>query len=246
MGTLIHLELYKLRTVRSTLVLLVVSQLVIAAGVTGLVLSSKTLDTPSAAPTALAHAGLASLFTLVLGILAVAGEYRNGTVTDTFLTTPRRSRVVLAKLVGYALGGAAFAVVNAVVALASTAAWWQIKGVAFDLTAPHVVSTLAGCFAWNIAFAVIGVGIGALARNLSAAVAGALAWLALVEGIVGQLVGDAARWLPFAAGRALGDLVDVGDALRPLSQEAALLVLATYALVLSGVAVLTSVRRDIT
>lgn len=246
MGTLIQLELYKLRTVRAPLVLLGLSQLLIIGGVTGLVVSSDTLRTASAPTDALAHAGLASLFTLLLGIMAVAGEYRNQTVTDTFLSTPRRSRAIAAKLVAYALAGGVFAVANAVTALVATRVWWAAKDVPLDLGNTELWRTIAGCAAWNVAFAVVGVGVGALVRNLTAAIAAALAWIALVEGIVGQLVGDAARWLPFSAGSALGDLPGRISGLEPLSQLAAAGALAGYAAVFALVAVTTTVRRDVT
>jgi ABC-2 type transport system permease protein len=247
MAKLIQLELHKLRTVRAPLVLLALSQLLIVGGVTGLVLSADSLRTVDAAPGALAHAGLASLFTLVLGIMAVAGEYRNLTVTDTFLSTPRRGNVVVAKLAAYAIAGAAFAAVNAVTAVVATEAWWSVKDVPLDLGQPDVWQTIAGCAAWNIAFAVLGVGIGALVRNLTGAIAAALAWIALVEGIVGQLVGgELSRWLPFSTGSALGNLPGRAGELGPVSQLAAAGALAGYAALFSLVAITTTVRRDVT
>jgi ABC-2 type transport system permease protein len=245
MGTLIHIELDKLRTLRAPFVLLGLSQLLIVGGVTGLVVSSDTLATADAPRDAIAHAGLASLLTLVLGIMAVAGEYRNRTITDTFLSTPRRSRVVAAKLVAYATAGAGFAVANAVTALVATKLWWLAKDVPLDLGQAELWRTIAGCAGWNVAFAVVGVGIGALVRNLTAAIAAALAWIALVEGIVGQLVGDLARWLPFNTGSALGYLPGRSD-LDPVSQLAAAAALAGYAAVFAIVAITTTVRRDVT
>jgi ABC-2 type transport system permease protein len=245
MDALIHIELYKLRTVRAPLLLLAVSQLVIIGGVSGLVISGNNLRDPKTISQALAHAGLVSLLTLVLGIMAVAGEYRNKTITDTYLSTPRRGRVVQAKLYASAIAGAAFGIVNAITALITAYLWWAAKGVPFDLSGTAVWHTIAGCFAWNIAFAVIGVGIGALVRNLTAAIAAALAWIALVEGIVGQLVGGLAKWLPFASGSALGDMTVAGSTVRPLPQVGAGLVLAGYAALFAVVAVSTTVRRDV-
>ena len=243
MGNLILLEIYKLRTVRAPLVLLGLSQLVIIGGVSGLVVSSDTLRTADAAPGALAHAGLVSLFTLVLGITAVAGEYRTRTITDTYLSTPRRSRVIGAKLVAYGAAGAVFATVNAVTAVVATRVWWAAKDVPLDFAESRVWHTI---IAWNIAFAVIGVGIGALIRNLTAAIAAALAWVALVEGIVGQLVGDPARWLPFATGSALGDLSAATGAADPVPQLAAAGALACYAAIFAVLAITTTVSRDVT
>jgi ABC-2 type transport system permease protein len=227
-------------------VLLALSQLLIVGGVTGLVVSTDSLGTADAATDAMAHAGLASMFTLVLGIMAVAGEYRNLTITDTFLSTPRRSRAVGAKVVAYAAAGVAFALVNGLTAIVTTRIWWAVKDVPLDLGRAELWRTIAGGAAWNVAFAVVGVGVGALVRNLTAAIAAALAWIALVEGIVGQLVGDLARWLPFATGSALGDLPGRAGEIGPVSQLAAAAALAAYAALFALVAITTTVRRDVT
>jgi ABC-2 type transport system permease protein len=234
-------EIVRLRTVRAFWLTLAAAEFVVVAGTSGLANSADSLD--GKLPTAAAHVGLASICTLVLGILAVAGEYRHRTISDSFLSFPRRTPLLIAKLV--VTGGAAMLIGVAASAteLVVARAWWQIKGVDFGLTAA-VWQTLAGGIAWNVAFAAIGVALGALVRNLMGAVALALAWVALVETIVGQLLGsEAARWLPFAAGQALGK-VDTIDS--PLAQPAAAAVLAGYVLLASVAAGLATLGRDVT
>jgi len=243
---LIRSEFRKLSTVRSPWLLLAAGPLLVVAGVTGLVQSGGNVHDPSVQGKALAHVALAALFTLIFGIFAVAGEYRHGTVTDTFLSTPARGRVVTAKLAVYGAVGAVAGLVSSAVAVVVTAAWWSAKGGSFSFPAAGSWRTLAGGVAVNIAFAAIGVGVGALLRNLAVAIAAALAWIALVEGIAGQLVGAGlARWLPFSASEALGRANMTGTS-GFLPQWGGGLVLAGYAVAFAAAAMVTTLRRDVT
>ena len=241
----IRTELRKLTTIRSPWLLLAAGPVIVVAGITGLVLSGANLHDPAIQSRAMAHVGLAAVFTLIFGILAVAGEYRHGTITDTFLSFPGRGRVIAAKLAVYGLAGAAAGLVSSAAALAATAAWWAARGGAFHLSAAGTWQTLAGGVAASCAFALIGVGLGALIRNVAGATALALAWIALIEGIAGQLIGPGlARWLPFSASEAL-DRAAI-TAARRLPQWGGGLVLLGYAAVFAAAGVLVTLRRDVT
>lgn len=246
MVALIRTEVLKLRTVRSPWLLLGAAPLLVIAGISGLVISGNDLHNPSTQSQALAHVGLTSIFTVVFGILAVAGEYRHKTITDTYLSTPSRGRVIAAKLGVYAVVGALSGVLCALVGLVVAAAWWSDKGVSFGWVNSAMWATIGGSIVWNAAFAAIGVGVGALIRSLVGAIAVALAWIALVEGIVGQLIGGLARWLPFNAGQALG-----AGAGKPMIASGLLprwgggVVLALYTIAFAAAALTTSLRRDV-
>jgi len=245
MLTLIRAEALKLGTVRGPWLLLAAGPALVIAGISGLVVSGGDLHDPAMQAKALAHVGLTSIFALAFGILAVAGEYRHKTITDTYLSTPARGRVIVAKLVVYAAFGALAGAASTLVGVAVAAAWWSGKGASFAWGDTAMWVTIGGGIAWNAAFAAMGVGLGALIRNLAGAIAAALAWIALIEAIVGQLIGNLARWLPFYAGQALGA---GGKAMLPqplLPRWGAAFVLAAYTAAFAAAAITTSIRRDV-
>jgi ABC-2 type transport system permease protein len=233
-------ELYKLRTIRSPWVLLAIQQVVIVAGISGLAIDV----TKGGALRLVAHAGIVSaLLTLVLGITAVAGEYRHKSITDTYIATPRRTKVVGAKLLAFTLVGAVLGLVSAVNGLATTWVWMTAKGFDVDLTTQPIGRAVIGIVAYNALFAAIGVSLGALVRNLAGAITVALSWIALFETTVAKLVRDVAQWLPGRSGMAL-DYVPMSSG-GPAQWQAGL-ALAGYALVFAVVAIFTTVRRDVT
>jgi ABC-2 type transport system permease protein len=236
-------EARKLCTVRSTWLLLTVAQAILLIGISGVMLDRDDVASPAVQQSAVAHLGLVSLFSLVLGITAVAGEYRHRTITDAYLAVPQRQRVVWAKLVVYTGAGTIFGVIAAVVAVGASAIWLAARDASLTVESADLWFTVAGGVAWNAAFAAIGVGVGALITNQIGAIAAALAWVALVEGLAAQLIGDAQRWLPFALGSALDRLPTAADG---PAQWTAGLALAGYAVAFAAAGTATTVRRDVT
>lgn len=239
---LVGAEFRKLLTMRSPWAVFAFGQALVLAGVSGTLARGDTDRT--AVQGAVGHIGLVAVVALIVGILCVAGEYRHRTIVDAYLTTPRRGRVIGAKLVVVLLTGIGFAAASTVTAFATTLGYLTVNGGSLAWSDPELGRIVLGSAAWNVLFALLGAGIGALVRNQTAAVAGALVWLALVESVVAQLAGGrVAQWLPFAAGSALGRLPTVaGDS---LAQWSAGLVLVAYTAVLTVAALTVSVRRDL-
>ncbi|WP_243774548.1 ABC transporter permease [Actinomadura barringtoniae] len=234
-------EYLKLRTVRGPWLLFAAGPVLVVIGIAGLVTGGADVDDPATASKAAAHVGLMSLIMLIFGVLAVAGEHRHRTITDTYLSEPRRGRVIVAKLSVYAGAGVIFGVLLAATALVASAVAFSIAGGSLDLSDGDLWRTLAGGVVWNAAFTGIGVAVGALIRSPAGAIATALAWIALVEGLVGQLIGDLGRWLPFSSGRAAGLLPG-----SELSQSTGMVVLLCYVAAFAIVAVTVTARRDVT
>jgi hypothetical protein len=189
---------------------------------------------------------------LVLGILCVTAEYRHKTITPTYLAQPRRGRVVGAKLVSSALGGAVVGVVAGAVALVFgfLVVAGGIGNVGIMLTEyRHIVP---GVLAAAVLYAVYGVGLGALLKNQVVAIVVGLGMTAVVEPIISGVVPSVGRWLPGEAAQALESVT--ANVSRGLAGSVAHLVpwwqgglaLLGYGIVLAGTGALTTLRSDVT
>lgn len=228
MTDLLAAEWLKLRTTRllyGTIPLAVVLSFAAVAGEVVAADSARALESSDGIAHVLAVTGTGALVVLVVGIMISAGEYRHGTVADTFLTTPGRGPVIAVKLLVAAALGVAVGAVSALASVGIAAVLYPVEGATFPLGDGDVWLTLGGALVYTGLFAVIGVGLGALVRNQVLAAALALAWFAVVEHTLVNLVPDIGRWLPVAAGQAI-----VRTPLENLlSPPAGVAVLASYA-----------------
>jgi len=250
-SALVRAELLKLRTVRLPFTLLLVTLALVTLSVCATILTAGNrgaplrADDPDLFRVAVSSASAGTTILLVLGILVLTQEYRFGTATPSFLVTPRRGRVLVAKLVAVALVGALFAVVSALYAVALATAVMRLKG--YEVVAgDDVVETLAACVLVVVLYGPIGIAVGALVRNQVAAVVGALAYLFVVEQLLVALLPDVGRWLPGGANAAvlrLGDIATTrGDLLPPAG---GVLLLLAYAIGLSVLAARLTLGRDL-
>jgi ABC-2 type transport system permease protein len=245
MGDLVAAEWLKLRTTRLLYGMAPAAVLLSFAAVSGAVLATDRSGVPLASAEGLDRvlsvSGTGALVVLLTGILVSAGEFRHGTAADTFLTTPRRHRVVGAKLAVGAATGLAAGVITAVVCVAAATALFSAKGASFPLGDHAVWLTLAGTLAYTTLFAVLGVALGTLIRNQVLAVAVALAWIGIVEHLFIAIAPSIGRWLPAAAGQAIVR-TPIDGLLPPLGGVA---VLGAYTVVIGALGVRFAITRDV-
>jgi ABC-2 type transport system permease protein len=256
----IRVELLKLITVRFSYGLLA-----FAAALTGIftAIEASQAGTSNGVAPLNTYAGLSAIvtggvwglmFAAVLGVTISSGEFRHQTATLTYLAAPDRTRVLAAKAVVAAAGGAVFGLVVDVVA----------TGVGLGFVAGHhypvsigvvtFVRFALGHLAGGALMGSLGAVVGSLVRSQLAAVIGVFVWSIILESLIGGLFTSIRPYLPYTAatslaGTALGAAgfgpsrgVSGG---APLPFAATTALLAGLTVLLAVVAARTTVRRDI-
>jgi ABC-2 type transport system permease protein len=237
-------ELLKLRTTRTSLILIGAMVVLVAIVVAMHVI----------APEAASLAGreqqlkvfevgtiVGMLFAALFGANAVAAEFRHGTIRPTFLATPRRWPAVAAKFVAAALMGIVLGLVAEGLMTGTAAAAFSARGITNLLTAADYERLFLGGAAAAALFAVIGVGIGSLIRNQAAAMVTLFAWLFVVENLLRGFIPGFGRFMPGSAGLSLAG--QGGD--QVLAAGAGALVIVAYVVVAGAAGLAATTRRDV-
>ncbi len=258
MSALIRAEFLKLRSTRTAFGLFIAA-LVVSVVPAVLVMSFVPRDALSdgGAPIAAAGLTLVPILAVVFGILGMTNEYRHGTITYTYLATPRRGIVMIVKLVCYAIVGSAVMAATALLVVLAIALIAALRDIALPwLTASNLsdLETLRDAAMFLVTAGLMtafGVSLGALFRAQVPTVAGVVVWALAAESIIAVVKPRLGIYLPFAAFQRLtmGGALRTGeaDAMMPsISRPAAFLVAIAYIAVFSVAAVFISMRRDVT
>jgi hypothetical protein len=209
--------------------------------------TSLSLSDPGAGPDAAADvrhvfsAGRDFLFLFIaLGAVGAAGEFRHGTAVPTFLATPVRWRVLVAKLAAHLGLGAIVATACVAAELAIALPWIDAQGAGVSPWSAPVLEPAIGSILSGAAYCSLGVAVGMLVRNQIVALAVTLGWFAVAEGALATFTPDVSRFLP-------GGLFSGADnpAAHLLPLPLAIAVLAAYVAGLSLLTAATTLRRDI-
>jgi ABC-2 type transport system permease protein len=203
----------------------------------------------------------AHVIMLALGVLALGAEFRHGTITSTLLATPRRGRVVVAKLAVVILVGLVYAVVAIAVGLAVYLVWMQVRGVDVVLGGSDLWRILAGNALVLVLYGAIGMGFGAMIRNQIVALIVAIIYAWIIDGLLALAI-NAVRVLreagvaAYLPGQAAAGLQWASDTPQPgqpaftaidlLPQWAGGLVLLAWAVLFCALGISLALSRDIT
>ena len=249
MKALTRAEVIKLATTRTFWLLAAGTLTLIVAAVTLDALATTKADSTSPARATLALAGLAQTVALIAGALAVTSEFRHKTIIPAVLITPRRGRLLAAKLITLAGAGLAFGVAATGIAAAITLPVLASRHVASGIGGAQLTAIIAGGGAATAVCAALGVGAGAVIRNQVGAVVTVLSLLYVAVPLLALIphVGPAVQQygIDGLVAAATGTTGFPATA-RLLGQASATAVLAGYAVaaLLAGATLLR--RRDIT
>lgn len=193
-------------------------------------------------------ASIASVFTLIFGILVVTWEYRHGTITQTFLASPRREYVVAAKLAIALVTGAVLAA--AAIAFALLLAEFRISVDIPREAWERIGGLVLGAALWGV----LGAGLGALLQTQVGAIVTAFVWFLVAEPLIGfqfdsfpdYLPGHVIDRLQQASGGAEVTAQGIAtDAAYPYGAWTAALLAIAYAAGFAALGLVSVMRRDV-
>jgi ABC-type transport system involved in multi-copper enzyme maturation permease subunit len=249
----IRSEWTKLRSLPSTLWLLLATVVLVAGGgLLAALLQLSSLPRGHAAiaafdPTGLSltGVGLAELTAGALGVLLVTGEYGTGQIKLSFTAVPRRLPVLWGKAIAMVLAVLTVSLAATLTAFFAAQAVLAPHHLSTTLGHPGVTRAVVGSALFLTAVALLGLAMGAVLRNTAGAICtlfGVLYGLTIVAGFLpGHLSAQIRNYLPENVGARLGAVHAPAGALAPWTGFG---LFCLYAAVVMGLAAWLLRRRD--
>ena len=239
----IKAELLKIRSTRTTigLALAMIALVVLFALLAGLLTKAPHLMSSQDQVGLLSVGSLSGVFSALAGIMLITSEYRYGTIRPTFLFTPRRSKVLAAKLAAGLLAGLAFGVAGQALGFGIGIAILDARGIPYAPGTGTTALLLGGTLAASALWGAIGVGLGAIVRTQVGAIIALLAWGFVVENLLFAFVSSVGRFAPVHAQNGLFGLTTR----HLLSPAAGAATLIAWTAALAAVGLVLAARRDV-
>jgi ABC-type transport system involved in multi-copper enzyme maturation permease subunit len=193
----------------------------------------------------------------VLGVICITSEYRHKTITSTFVLTPRRERVLAAKMLVTGWWCLLMALLSLVVVIAAGLPWnAALGGVTSQVTA-QLGAVVPGLVVASILFGLFGLGFGTLVKNQVTGILLTIGGTFILEPLLVALARGVfhydLNWLPSAAAAALAGSLARGGlggnhdvTTHYLPWWAGGLVMLAWGLIPLALGYFTTVRRDVT
>jgi ABC-2 type transport system permease protein len=239
----IKAELLKIRSTRTTIgiVLGMIAIVLLFSILSGLLTHASDLSSREDQRGQLGVGSLAGVFAALAGIMLITSEYRHGTIRPTFLFTPRRSRVLLAKFTAGLVGGLLFGIIGEGLGFGIGYICLSARGIPFALDSGNVTLLLLGTLAGSALWGGIGVGVGAIVRSQVGGIIGLLVWGFVIENLIFAFVPSVGRFAPVHAQNGLMGLTDA----HTLHAAAGGVVLVAWTAVLAAAGIALAARRDV-
>jgi ABC-2 type transport system permease protein len=261
MPRLVRIELLKLTSTRASYGLLAASVAITALWT---ILQAARAGKPNGPATLAGYAGQNAIiaggvwgliFAIVLGVTISSGEFRHHTATVTYLASPNRGRVLVAKAITGALGGAVFGLAGYAVTLTVGLSFVAGHGYHLVIGGGTLTDWGLGHLVGAALLGMIGVVVGSLVRSQVATVIGVFVWTVIFETLIGGLFTSVRPYLPYTAATALAGtplgLASFGpgrnaSGATPLPFAAATTLLLAIAVTGGFIAARTTIKRDVT
>jgi ABC-2 type transport system permease protein len=224
-------EWIKLTALRANKVILALTAIT-GAVIAGVLAATATDPTLTASELFIYPLPLVAMLASVVGILMLTGEAQHGTLAVALVARPARWVIVAAKTITATTAGLALGTAGMIAGFAGAA----VGGVPLG-TGPALTSRALWALLYIALAALIGLGVGMIARHTAGAITGLLLWSFVIESLFAPAIPQGVRhFLPFSAGYRL---LDAGPNFEAPVAIADLLARPQYALIFGGYALVS-------